>query len=1628
MTAGSWVRSSPVAAGLAAARARLPAGALELACHAAVPVAVDAGLLHLLRINFFLDPPAVLPFEAEAALLLSPVFREVGEDLYEIDPTLRDALLASLVARFGPERPARVAVLLEQYTDQHPTWHTQPELEHAQRLTALNLVDPARAADWLAANRTSAGGPALTREWFVAMTGRLRPRTSLDDRLAKALTAADAPSLELRLSAVAELGELALLPGTDVRAIALQLERTTRSDPDLRPLAGDVLETLKRLVPPPPRRPLVEESADGLQAVPFPTLYGIDPLTFDPAATWTTPGNLTVPIGTDPDGRPVLLDLREPGHGGTGPHGLVVGAVGSGKSELLRTLIIGLAVTNSPAELNILPVDFRGGATFAGLETLPHLAGLALDLGDDLSLVDRFKDVVQGEVVRRQEPFTERRPHLLVVVDEFDAMLTTDPSLIETFGTICRHGRALGIHLLLAGQRVQRGWLRGLEADLSLRIALRTGSASESQDAIGTPDASALPYGPGHGYLRTRDDAPHRFRAAYVSGPYPPPPPTWDDVFDPYRRPRADTLLDLLVRAMAGQGGPVHQVWLPPLPKELALGALPADGVVIGEVDIPREHRRRPFTIDLSGASGHLAIIGGRRSGKTTALLTVVTALSRTMRPYSVYCIGGGLGSLIDLPVVIDVFEPWDDLVATTIASLRRHPSPYTVLVVDGWNSVRDRYPDLGELLRGRQTVIVAADERWNRFDEADLAEFGTMIELRLDEPETSEISAHDARQLWRDEPGRALTGDGRRRLQIALPISELGGSHEAFVRELAADRRAEPLRRVRLGTFESDGAEFAVDFAADPHLLVFGGLPEDRLRVRQAIERSVSGEIVSPDQAERLAEELRQSTGTRRAGPDLWMLADLWVLADGDRARLSALSSWLVHGRDLRLHLIVFARSSADNPVVSELSSLAVPVVVLPADPTRRATGELLAAGHRHPARKFALDPPIPTADEPAALFGFDPLTFDPEQAWSVPGNMTVPVGTDPDGNPVLLDLRDPGEGGTGPHGVLLDATGSDRTGLLRTIVLGLALTNSPADLNILVVDLDEGSGFAGLESLPHLAGLVLGTGSAPSLIERFEEVVAGEIDRRRQPAAGRLPRLLIVVDKPSRLDATRPSILDTLIDVCRIGPSVGIHLLVNMPTVRARLLGGLSDYLTFRLMAGDLETSDPSAALEEGYLWSATDDSRRTFQVRLLPDLLAARLAGLGGPVHQIWLPPLPEVVALGDLPADGVTIGLVDLPREHRQAPLTLDLSGHVAIVGERGSGTTTALQTVVLALARRGEPCHVYCLGGGLNTIAGLPFVGGVFHRDDDPGLRRLVAFLKRRPAGEGPPVVVVVDNWRRVMRHCPEIRDLLFLGDHVRLVTTCPEWVGYRSDLASMDTLVELSLEDPTTSRFSVDDARRIQLSRPGHGQTDGRGRVQLAAPTREVGGNHHAYIGELADAWSGGWAPRVEPDLRLRIGVYEDDGSEAVLDFAQDPHLIIEGTGAVVEQFLAVIADWADGYMFRGGAADVLDLRDILRSRQPSRTVSAQDLLMRTWWTGAEMWVVTSEVGPDAVGPMEPVLPFLPQAHDLGFHLVLARDSTQDEPSLAARELSDLNTPAVVFTDAAMTLDGRPVRLDVQRS
>jgi hypothetical protein len=144
--------------------------ALHLAYHAALPVALNAELLHLLRINFFLDPPEPLPYTVEFEFLLSPLCREIDEGLYEIEPEIRDVLLAGLTQTYDAQRSRDIATLLWQYVDHHSPWADRMELERAQQLTALNFLDPEKAQQWLAKVETNMSkGRGAAREWFVAM-------------------------------------------------------------------------------------------------------------------------------------------------------------------------------------------------------------------------------------------------------------------------------------------------------------------------------------------------------------------------------------------------------------------------------------------------------------------------------------------------------------------------------------------------------------------------------------------------------------------------------------------------------------------------------------------------------------------------------------------------------------------------------------------------------------------------------------------------------------------------------------------------------------------------------------------------------------------------------------------------------------------------------------------------------------------------------------------------------------------------------------------------------------------------------------------------------------------------------------------------------------------------------------------------------------------------------------------------------------------------------------------------------------------------------------------------------------------------------------------------------------------
>jgi DNA segregation ATPase FtsK/SpoIIIE, S-DNA-T family len=457
------------------------------------------------------------------------------------------------------------------------------------------------------------------------------------------------------------------------------------------------------------------------------SLLGVSsPFMLDMASLWRPRPQrslLRVPIGTDSEGQPVELDIKESAQGGMGPHGLVIGATGSGKSELLRTLVLGMALTHPPDVLNFVLVDFKGGATFLGLDELNHVSAVITNLADELPLVDRMRDALNGELVRRQEllraagNFASLRdynrarqerhdlppvPTLFVVLDEFSELLSARPEFIDLFVQIGRLGRSLGVHLLLASQRLEEGRLRGLDTHLSYRVGLRTFSAAESRVVLGVPDAYELPPQPGNGYLKFGTESMTRFKAAYVSGPpdtskskapvrrgrpmiVPFGPgyvrPEIIEDAPPAERQRGDeagaNLLDIVVGQLAGQGPTAHQIWLPPLDVPPTLDQLlPPLSItqyygcsvdspdwhgqlraVTGIIDRPFDQRRDPLWVDLSAAAGHAAIVGAPRSGKSTMLRTLVSSLVllHTPREAQFYCLdfgGGSLGALAGLPHV----------------------------------------------------------------------------------------------------------------------------------------------------------------------------------------------------------------------------------------------------------------------------------------------------------------------------------------------------------------------------------------------------------------------------------------------------------------------------------------------------------------------------------------------------------------------------------------------------------------------------------------------------------------------------------------------------------------------------------------------------------------------------------------------------------------------------------------------------------------------------------------------------------------------------------------------------------------------------------------------------------------
>jgi S-DNA-T family DNA segregation ATPase FtsK/SpoIIIE len=586
--------------------------------------------------------------------------------------------------------------------------------QRQRRVVELLGVIEQRQGSRRAPGDTAPAGPVV-----VAVLDGVR-RLRSDERVATLLR--DGPAVGVyaigladdRAGLPAEGRASVIISGTPTQGFRLEMSVGDRSVADALPdgmsseLAEDIARDLAPLF-------VVSGAGETTRRVPDPpvdelSLLGLLPPSPDAMqARWSRRRGVNAGaavVGADADG-PFEIDLQR-----DGPHGLVAGATGAGKSELLQTLVAALAVNSPPTDLTFLLVDFKGGSSFRECEQLPHTVGVITNL--DGRLVARALDSIQAELRWRQAAFLSvgakdlddyiaigradrpSIPRLVIVVDELKELVDAYADAVPRLNQTARLGRSLGVHLVLATQKPGSvTGLADLRANTDLRICLRVLDATESQDVVGTPDAARFRKSdPGRALARLGDGRLVAFQSGYLGDPVNPAaadpgtvvvqPFGMADVGDtagagpapvgPWPS-TATTALQALVdaaRLAADATGvpPLRRPWLPPLPTavtvddlEAAMSAGPGGSpgrppggpaaVPLGLLDEPGEQRQDPLVVDLASI-GNLLVSGPPRSGRTTALRTFAGAVGGRATPGQVhlYAIEGRGRSLADLELL----------------------------------------------------------------------------------------------------------------------------------------------------------------------------------------------------------------------------------------------------------------------------------------------------------------------------------------------------------------------------------------------------------------------------------------------------------------------------------------------------------------------------------------------------------------------------------------------------------------------------------------------------------------------------------------------------------------------------------------------------------------------------------------------------------------------------------------------------------------------------------------------------------------------------------------------------------------------------------------------------------------
>lgn len=397
----------------------------------------------------------------------------------------------------------------------------------------------------------------------------------------------------------------------------------------------------------------------------------------------------------------MTLDLRT-----QGPHALVGGTTGAGKSEFLQAWVLGMAAEYSPDRVTFLFVDYKGGSAFADCVELPHCVGLVTDLSPHLvrraltslraelhhreHLFNRKKAKDLLELEKRRDP--ETPPALVIVIDEFAALAGDVPEFVDGVVDIAQRGRSLGIHLIMATQRPAGVIKDNLRANTNLRVALRMADESDSRDVVGDPVAAGFdPSIPGRGIAKTGPGRLVPFQSAYAGG-WTSDAPTeadvrvaelrfgsttvWEvagdhddehDLADPGPNDQK-RMVQAFIRAADTAAIPApRRPWLDDLAATVALESLPQRGdgdVAFGLADVPERQLQAPMSF-VPDRDGAMLVYGTSGSGKSTLLrtLAVSVGLSPELGPSEVYALDFGSGALRSLELLPHVGSvvPGDD-------------------------------------------------------------------------------------------------------------------------------------------------------------------------------------------------------------------------------------------------------------------------------------------------------------------------------------------------------------------------------------------------------------------------------------------------------------------------------------------------------------------------------------------------------------------------------------------------------------------------------------------------------------------------------------------------------------------------------------------------------------------------------------------------------------------------------------------------------------------------------------------------------------------------------------------------------------------------------------------------------